>query len=106
MAFLAMAGHGRSGTALRLAAIGTALFAVLVVLFNADYAFREPLLAYGFPLNALVFHVGLGYGLTAAFGAEEKRGKHAGLAIACNLIPVFLFWFMVVGIIYAIRTFT
>jgi hypothetical protein len=106
MAFLASLGPGRSGTALRLAVAGTLLFAVLVVLFNVDYLWRDPLLKFGFTTNALLFHVGLGYGLAARFGEEAKRGPYPVWAILANLVPVVLFWLMVYGIVQAIRTFT
>lgn len=106
MPFLSFLGPGRSGLALRIAAVGYVLFAVLVVLFNADYSFRDPLLAYGFPLNALLFHAGLGIAIVALLGPAEKRGRHAGWALVANLLPVAGFWLMVYGIVVALRKFT
>lgn len=106
MPFLAFLGPGRSGLALRIAAVGYALFAVLVVLFNADYSFRDPLLAYGFPLNALAFHVGAGIAIAAFIGPVEKRGRHPAWALVANLLPVIGFWVMVYGILVALRNFT
>lgn len=106
MKFLAFLGPGRSGLSLRLAAVGYALFAVLVVLFNADYTFRDPLLAYGFPLNALLFHVGLGIAIAALVGPVEKRGRFGWWAVLANLLPIAGFWLMVYGIIVALRNFT
>jgi hypothetical protein len=97
---------GRSGLSLRLAAFGTVTFGVLVLLFNARYEFREPLIQFGFPLNALVFHVGLGIAIWSLSGDPQKRGKHPILALMANLIPVVLFWVMVYGVIQAIRNFT
>lgn len=106
MAFLAFLGPGRSGLSLRIALVGWALFGVLVVLFNADYTFRDPLLGYGFPLNALLFHVGLGIAIAALVGDAAKRGPHAWLALLANLLPVAGFWLMVYGLVVALRNFT
>lgn len=105
MKFLAFLGPGRSGLALRIAAVGYVLFAVFVVLFNADYSFREPLMGYGFPLNALLFHVGLGFAIAALVGPAGKRGRHAWWALLANLVPVAGFWLMVYAIIVALRNF-
>lgn len=98
--------QGRSGLAFKLAALGTLMFALLVFLFNIRFAFREPILAYGFPLNALIFHVGLGVAIWAMFGDAEKRGPNILWAAVANVIPVILFWWMVYGIITALRNFT
>lgn len=96
----------RSQLSLRIAAAGGILFVVLVFFFNARFAFKEPLLSYGFPFNALVFHVGLGIAFWARLGDPAKRGAHPNWAIVANGIPVVLFWLFVYAIVQALRNFT
>ena len=98
--------NNRSRLALRIALVGGILFAVFVMFYNTGYQARELLLGWGFPLNALLFHVGLGIALWARFGDEAKRGKHPTWAIVANAVPVFLFWMMVYLLIQALKTFT
>lgn len=96
----------RSRLSLQIAAGGGILFAILVVFFNAGYQFREPLLGYGFPVNSLIFHVGLGVAVWARVGDAAQRGAHPNWALVANGVPVVLFWLFVYAIVQALKNFT
>lgn len=84
------------------ALVAYGLFLMGLILYNVDYTFRDPVLAYIFLPVAGILHIGLGLAITALFRRERYL---TWAAVAAHAVPATLFWLFVIALIEALRRF-